>query len=192
MRHATLLVLPAALALAACQPQSTADQAATPAADPPPAEEAVAAPAEPAPAPAAARASLAPTEGSSVAGKVEFTAVDGGIRVAGEITGLPAGGQHGFHVHENGDCSAPDGTSAGGHFNPASSAHGRVGEGEHHAGDSDNLSANDQGVAAVAASVDGVVEAPASSWRSPQAARARAIEAASRVMGMVRMGGTPS
>ena len=48
----------------------------TPAADPPPAEEAVAAPAEPAPAPAAARASLAPTEGSSVAGKVEFTAVD--------------------------------------------------------------------------------------------------------------------
>lgn len=149
MRHATLLVLPAALALAACQPQSTADQAATPAADPPPAEEAVAAPAEPAPAPAAARASLAPTEGSSVAGKVEFTAVDGGIRVTGEITGLPAGGQHGFHVHENGDCSAPDGTSAGGHFNPASSAHGRVGEGEHHAGDSDNLSANDQGVAAV-------------------------------------------
>src|SRR5690606_2591229 len=47
------------------------------------------------------------------------------------------------------DCSAPDATSAGGHFNPTASAHGRVGEGEHHAGDSDNIAADDQGVATV-------------------------------------------
>ena len=165
MRHARMLLLPAALMLAACQPQAPAeDPAATPAPD---TTAATVTPAEPdpgampegmaaAPGAASATARLQATEGNQVAGTLTFAPVDGGIRVTGEVTGLPGGSEHGFHVHENGDCSAPDGTSAGGHFNPASTAHGRVGQGEHHGGDSDNITANEEGVATVDTLLQGV------------------------------------
>lgn len=148
MRKAVLL-LPAALLLAACTPPS----AEVPAAAVPTAETSATSAPAPLQAPAATggtgHAELKPTEGSSTAGSLRFATVDGGIRVTGEVTGLKPGSTHGFHVHENGDCSAPDASSAGGHFNPGASGHGRVGQGAHHAGDSDNLVANDQGVAAV-------------------------------------------
>lgn len=161
MRKAPLLLLPAALLIAACQPQAPADTATTvpPAAD---------APADAATAPGMeatdttpssgqlhdmvstrATAELKPTQGNQAAGRLDFAIVDGGIRITGEVSGLEPGSEHGFHVHENGDCSAPDGSSAGGHFNPGATDHGRVGHGTHHAGDSDNIVANDQGVAAV-------------------------------------------
>ena len=163
MRHARLLLLPAALLLAACQPQAPAepdpvDAPAAPAEAPASVEDAAAtgnADMMPEAASARASATLQATEGNSVAGTLEFTSVDGGVRVTGQVTGLQ-GGEHGFHVHENGDCSAPDASSAGGHFNPASTAHGRVGQGEHHAGDSDNISANAQGVATVDTLLQGV------------------------------------
>src|SRR5690606_40802572 len=58
--------------------------------------------------------------------------------------------------HEYGDCSATDGSTAGGHFNPATTDHGRVGHGAHHGGDSDNLVANADGVATVDARFEGV------------------------------------
>jgi len=165
MRHPRLLLLPAALMLAACQPQAPAeDPAAAPAPD---TGAATATPAETdpgampegmtaAPAAISATARLQATEGNEVAGTLTFAPVDGGIRVTGEVTGLAAGSEHGFHVHENGDCSAPDASSAGGHFNPASTAHGRVGEGEHHGGDSDNITAGDEGVATVDTLLQGV------------------------------------
>ncbi|TWT19306.1 superoxide dismutase family protein [Luteimonas marina] len=155
MRKTPLLLLPAALLIAACQPQAPADpEVATPPAEPaatagmeatdtaPPGEvhDMVS---------TTATAELKPTQGNTAAGTLAFAIVDGGIRVTGEVTGLAPGSEHGFHVHENGDCSAPDATSAGGHFNPAATDHGRVGHGAHHAGDSDNIVANDQGVAAV-------------------------------------------
>lgn len=147
LRKTSLLLLPAALVLAACQPQSPAtDAAATPPAAAP--EAAAPAPVD-APAAPGAVVELKPTEGNTTAGQLEFAVVDGGIRVTGQISGLTPGGEHGFHVHETGDCSAPDATSAGGHFNPGAAEHGRVGQGQHHAGDSDNLVANDQGVATV-------------------------------------------
>ncbi|HRP73063.1 MAG TPA: superoxide dismutase family protein [Luteimonas sp.] len=149
MRKTPLLLLPAALLIAACQPQAPAEpEAATPTPAP---EQAVEAPA-----PAAtASVALAPTEGNATAGAITFELVDGGIRATGEVTGLSPG-DHGFHVHEHGDCSAPDGTSAGGHFNPGTSNHGRVGHGVHHGGDSDNIFANDAGVATVDSLLQGV------------------------------------
>src|SRR5690606_15212655 len=134
MRHARMLLLPAALMLAACQPQAPVE---APAATPAPDASAATAPpveADPgampegmaaAPGAVSATARLQATEGNEVAGTLSFAPVDGGIRVTGEVTGLPGGSEHGFHVHENGDCSAPDASSAGGHFNPASTAHGR-------------------------------------------------------------------
>ena len=157
MRKTPLLLLPAALMLAACQPKTATDPAATPpalAAETPAA--ATPAPADPVAATAAAVAELKPTQGNDASGEIRFAVVDGGIRATGEVRGLPPGTEHGFHVHEKGDCSAPDATSAGGHFNPATTEHGRVGHGPHHGGDSDNIVANDQGVATVDTLLQGV------------------------------------
>ena len=110
-----------------------------------------------APAALAARVVLAPTAGHAAAGELLLQPVDGGLHVTGSITGLTAGAQHGFHVHETGDCSAPDASSAGGHFNPHGAAHGdRAGGGEHHAGDMPNLVADASGAASVDGHVDGL------------------------------------
>jgi Cu-Zn family superoxide dismutase len=67
--------------------------------------------------------------------------------VSGEVRGLKPGAEHGFHVHEKGDCSSGDGMSAGGHFNPAAAPHGRHGQGSHHAGDLVSLRADASGSA---------------------------------------------
>lgn len=96
----------------------------------------------------AASAKLAATEGNEAAGSVSFEQGPTGVKVTGKITGLAAG-KHGFHVHENGDCSAPDATSAGGHFNPEGVKHGAPDAGKHHVGDMGNIMANDQGIAIV-------------------------------------------
>ncbi len=151
MRH-SMIAVPVLLALAACSPSQDqpAGTTATPEATPPPIE--VQAP----PAAASAHTTLSPTEGNQTAGSLQFTVVDGVVHATGEVTGLTAGARHGFHLHEHGDCSAPDATSAGGHFNPAGVDHGRVGHGSHHGGDSDNLEANADGVATVDARFEGV------------------------------------
>jgi Cu-Zn family superoxide dismutase len=52
---------------------------------------------------------------------------------------------HGFHIHENGDCSAPDGSSAGGHFNPTDQNHGGPDASVHHIGDLGNIRADENG-----------------------------------------------
>ena len=69
-----------------------------------------------------------------------------GIRVIVDMEGLSPG-DHGFHVHEYGDCSAPDGTSAGGHFNPDGQPHGAPTDTERHVGDLGNISADGMGMA---------------------------------------------
>jgi Cu-Zn family superoxide dismutase len=93
-------------------------------------------------------AALEPTKDSAVRGTVSFTRAEGGVRVVARITGLTPG-LHGFHVHEFGDCSAPDGTSAGGHFNPAGAPHAGPHDVARHAGDMGNVEADAQGVAVV-------------------------------------------
>ena len=98
--------------------------------------------------PSRAVAVLHPTAGSSVEGQVTFSKTEGGVKVSAHITGL-APGKHGFHIHEFGDCSAPDGSSAGGHFNPTAEPHGAPGEAKHHLGDMGNIEANAQGVAEI-------------------------------------------
>ena len=95
-----------------------------------------------------ATARLAPTTGSSASGTVHFSQAGDRVRVSGEMRGLKPGAQHGFHVHEKGDCSSGDGMSTGGHFNPTGKAHGNHGMGEHHTGDLPSLVADAAGVAA--------------------------------------------
>ena len=103
-----------------------------------------------------ASVALASASGSRVSGTLTLTPLPGGVHVAGQVGGLPANGRFGFHVHEKGDCSAVDATSAGGHFNPAATAHGRAGAGVHHGGDMDNLTSNADGIANVDAHLHGV------------------------------------
>ncbi|MBU1364741.1 MAG: superoxide dismutase family protein [Gammaproteobacteria bacterium] len=104
---------------------------------------------------ASARAELLARSGSAVAGTVSFSETDGRLRVVANVTGLTPG-EHGFHVHEVGDCSAPDGTSAKGHFNPGGNAHGHFASGDHHGGDLPSLLANAQGVARYIAELRGL------------------------------------
>ena len=79
-----------------------------------------------------------------------------GVHLRGTVGGLAPNSQHGIHVHEKGDCSAVDASSAGGHFNPGASTHGRAGSGPHHAGDMDNLVADHEGVAQINIHLHGV------------------------------------
>ena len=89
---------------------------------------------------------LSPTQGNEVRGTVYFTKVADGVRIDGEVTGLKPG-SHGFHIHEKGDCSAPDAASAGGHYNPTKMPHGSPSSAERHMGDFGNIEANSAGVA---------------------------------------------
>ncbi len=75
--------------------------------------------------------------------------------VVAKVTGLTPGA-HGFHVHEKGNCTAADGSSAGGHFNPAGAPHGGPGHSPRHAGDLGNLEADANGVANYKAEVTGI------------------------------------
>ncbi|MDG2523928.1 superoxide dismutase family protein [Stenotrophomonas sp. HITSZ_GD] len=93
-----------------------------------------------------AEAALASASGSLVSGRIVLLPMPQGVRLTGTVGGLRAGGSFGFHVHERGDCSAVDASSAGAHFNPTASAHGRHGGGPHHLGDMDNLVADAEGV----------------------------------------------
>jgi len=99
---------------------------------------------------------LTAASGSLVSGSLQLTANARGVRVSGVVGGLAPGSSHGFHVHETGDCSAADAASAGGHFNPAASVHGRAGSHHHHAGDIDNLVAGWDGIAHVDLQLAGV------------------------------------
>ena len=84
-------------------------------------------------------AKLAPTKGNSAGGTVTFEQRGPKVLVSGTISGLKPDAEHGFHVHEKGDCSSGDGMSAGGHFNPLAKGHGHHGAADRHAGDMPNL-----------------------------------------------------
>lgn len=89
---------------------------------------------------------LTPTQGSDVHGIVHFTQTAEGVKVTARVEGLTPG-KHGFHIHQYGDITAPDGTSAGGHFNPMKHDHGGPMKEMRHPGDLGNLVADKSGVA---------------------------------------------
>src|SRR5438132_2131831 len=89
---------------------------------------------------------LHPTAGNNVTGSVTFTQSGEVVLVVADITGLTPG-KHGFHIHEFGDCSAADASSAGGHFNPMKKPHGAPDAAERHEGDLGNIEADSTGKA---------------------------------------------
>ena len=92
-----------------------------------------------------ATATIGETNESGVTGKAVFTQNGDNIKFVISLANASPG-EHAVHIHATGDCSAPDGTSAGGHWNPTGVAHGKWGEGEFHLGDIGNLTANAQGM----------------------------------------------
>lgn len=92
--------------------------------------------------------------GSNVSGTVTFTLVDEGVHLKVDLQGVSPG-KHAIHIHEFGDCSAPDGTSAGGHWNPSSEAHGHISEtDEFHYGDIGNLNVGEDSTVTFERTID--------------------------------------
>jgi superoxide dismutase, Cu-Zn family len=87
---------------------------------------------------------LHPTEGNEAHGLVTFTLSGTNIKIVADIDGLTPG-EHGFHIHQWGDCSKPDATSAGGHFNPENKDHAGPNDMSRHVGDLGNITADENG-----------------------------------------------
>jgi len=102
-----------------------------------------------------AEAVLKATQGNAASGTVSFRQEGGDVVMSARVTGL-APGAHGFHIHEKGDCSAPDATSAGGHFNPTGKPHGNPDSADHHGGDMPQLIADASGNASLVATLTGL------------------------------------
>jgi Cu-Zn family superoxide dismutase len=132
-----VLALPAAV-LGGC---ASAESAAAPAAD----HAAMGHAAAPRSICSVATCNVTPTKGNTAHGWVRFEDVAGGVHVTAAIEGLSPGGTHAIHVHEFGDSSAPDGMSAGGHYNPQGHPHAGPDAPMHHAGDFGNLTADANG-----------------------------------------------
>jgi Cu-Zn family superoxide dismutase len=134
-----LIPLAAAVLLAGCQSMSTPEE------------------------PLRATAALQPTKGNKAFGEATFEQVGNKVRVIVFAQGLRAGQEHGFHIHEAGDCSSGDGMSAKGHFNPHGKPHGDPKSAERHAGDLPALKAGKDGRAKIDLEMDVITLMPGAS-----------------------------
>jgi Cu-Zn family superoxide dismutase len=125
-----LIPLAAAALLAGCQSMSTPEE------------------------PLRATAALQPTKGNKTFGEATFEQVGSKVRVIVFAQGLRPEREHGFHIHEAGDCSSGDGMSAKGHFNPHGKPHGDPKSAERHAGDLPALKAGKDGRAKIDVEMD--------------------------------------
>jgi Cu-Zn family superoxide dismutase len=92
---------------------------------------------------------MEPKSESGVMGEVTFTEKEGMVYMKASFSGLTEG-SHAIHIHQTADCSAADGTSTGGHWNPTGEPHGKWGESTgYHKGDIGNFEADAEGNAEV-------------------------------------------
>ena len=92
---------------------------------------------------------LEPKSDSKVKGEVTFTEDDEEVSMVAVLSGLTEG-EHAIHIHQTADCTAADGSSAGGHWNPTNEPHGKWGASEgYHKGDIGNFTADADGNAKV-------------------------------------------
>ena len=141
-----------------------------------------------------ATAGLQPTKGNKTFGEATFEQAADKVRSSSFAQGLKPDAEHGFHIHEAGDCSSGDGMSAKGHFNPQGKPHGNPASAERHAGDLPALKAEKTGARsstststaitlrrarrASSAAASSFMPTPTTSRRSPPAMPARASPAA--------------
>jgi len=146
--------------LAACGGQ-TPPPAEAPPPPPPPAEpvaeeKAAPPPAEaPKPEPRMLQVKLEAKSGSKLSGSAMLMEVEGGVKVTLSVEGVTPPGDRGAHVHEKGDCSSPDGKSAGGHFNPGSHDHALPTTPTRHLGDLGNLTIGKDGKGSLEITIPG-------------------------------------
>jgi len=100
------------------------------------------------------------TADGTVVGTVTFTETEDGVRMVAELQGVEGAGMHGIHVHEAGECSAPDFKSAGGHFNPEGTDHACPPALPRHAGDFGNIEVGEDGAGILTLTSDLVTVAP--------------------------------
>lgn len=98
---------------------------------------------------------LMPTAGNKAQGILTLMQGDGFVQITGTVKNLTAG-KHGFHIHEFGDLTSTDGTSAGGHYNPEGHEHGGPDDKHRHIGDLGNIIAKADGTANVTLKVEGL------------------------------------
>ena len=103
-----------------------------------------------------AKATMEAASGSKVTGEANFTDEgDGKVRFELSAENLTPG-EHAVHIHEKGDCSAADASSAGGHWNPTMKPHGKRGDGtSFHKGDIGNMTVGNDGKGTLTLTVDG-------------------------------------
>ncbi|KRO66481.1 MAG: superoxide dismutase [Cryomorphaceae bacterium BACL21 MAG-121220-bin10] len=90
---------------------------------------------------------LEPKSDSQASGVAIFAEDANGVRMVSKFEGLTPG-THAIHLHEKADCSAADGTSTGGHWNPTFEKHGAWGDPKgYHRGDLGNFKAQADGSA---------------------------------------------
>ena len=94
-----------------------------------------------------------PRSDSELAGSAIFIRSGENIELQVSVEQAPAG-SHAVHIHENGDCSAADASSAGGHWNPTTEDHGKWGESPHHLGDLGNLEVDENGEGSLSLTTD--------------------------------------
>lgn len=91
------------------------------------------------------KVALSAKSDSGVSGNAVFKEDNGVVTMIAVFSGLSEG-MHAIHLHEKADCSAADGTSTGGHWNPTKEPHGKWGAEEgYHKGDIGNFTANANG-----------------------------------------------
>ncbi len=102
-----------------------------------------------------AMATIEARSNSSISGTVTFNETNGSIKMVASIANATEG-NHAIHIHAIGDCSTPDGKSAGGHWNPTNEKHGKWEETPFHRGDIGNIVIGDDG--------NGVIERETNLW----------------------------
>jgi Cu-Zn family superoxide dismutase len=96
---------------------------------------------------------LEPKSNSSVSGTASFIEKNGKVTFTAQIAGLKPG-IHAIHIHEKSDCTAADGSSAGGHWNPTFKSHGKWGQDNYHKGDIGNFTADQKGNGTITLTTD--------------------------------------
>ena len=161
---AAILVFGTLGLLVACGGGATEPPATPPQPPPPPAVEPAAAAEKPEPKPEAEApkaeprmltVKIEPKSGSKLSGNASLMEVDGGVKVTLSVEGVTPAGDHGAHIHEKGDCSSPDGKSAGGHFNPAGNDHALPATPKRHLGDLGNLTIGKDGKGSLEITIPG-------------------------------------
>lgn len=97
---------------------------------------------------------IQPKSDSNISGEIKFSEENGEVTMTANFSGLEEG-MHAIHIHEKADCSAADGTSAGGHWNPTNKQHGEWGDSNgYHRGDIGNFDVNADGEGSITFTTD--------------------------------------